>query len=81
MGGVDGLVFTAGIGERSPDIRRLVCQRLAWLGVTLDAAANDAGGGRISAAGATPSVWATPTDEEQMIARHTLELIGREIKG
>lgn len=77
MGGLDGLVFTAGIGERSPDIRRRVCQRLAWLGVRLDAGANTAGGGRISVAGASPSVWATPTDEEQMIAWHTIELIGR----
>ena len=75
MGGLDGLVFTAGIGERSPEIRRRVCERLGWLGLTLDEAANQAGGGRVSPAAAARSVWALPTNEEQMIARHTRDLI------
>jgi acetate kinase len=76
MGGLDGLVFTGGIGERSAEIRERVCERLGWLGLTLDSAANKAGGGRISAASAPRSVWAVPTDEELMIARHTHDLIG-----
>jgi acetate kinase len=75
MGGIDGVVFTAGIGEKSPEIRRRVCERLSWLGVTLDPASNVAGGGRISAAGVAVSVWAIATDEERMIARHTVDLI------
>jgi acetate kinase len=75
MGGLDGLVFTAGIGERSPEIRRRVCDRLAWLGVTLDPAANQAGGGRISGADSASVVWAIPTDEAQMIALHTVDLV------
>jgi acetate kinase len=50
MGGLDGLVFTAGIGERSAEIRRRVCERLAWLGAALDGAANAAGGGHVSTA-------------------------------
>jgi acetate kinase len=72
LGGLDGLVFTAGIGERSPAIRERVCARAAWLGVELDAAANQAGGPRISTAKSRVAVYAIPTDEEQMIARHTL---------
>jgi acetate kinase len=77
LGGLDGLVFTAGIGERAAPIRARVCEGLAWLGITLDAAANPAHGPRISAAGARPSAWVIPTDEEVMIARHTLEALGR----
>jgi len=75
MGGLDGLVFTAGIGERSPAIRRRVCERLGWLGVRLDEAANARGGGLISPPGAAPSVWAIATDEELVIARHTRDLV------
>jgi acetate kinase len=75
MGGLDGLIFTAGIGENSGAIRRLVCRRLEWLGVSLDRAANEAGGGRINSARSRLSVWAVPTDEEQMIALHTRDLI------
>ena len=75
MGGLDGLVFTAGIGERSAEIRGRVCERLAWLGATLDPAANAAGGGRISAAASRLSVWAIATDEELTIARHARELV------
>lgn len=75
LGGLDGLVFTAGIGERSADIRTLVCERLHWLGVVPDMAANARGAGRISAASSMVEVHVIPTDEEAMIARHTLACI------
>ena len=71
MGGLDALVFTAGIGEHAPLIRQRVCEQAAWLGVTLDAEANASGGRRISAAGSAVSAWVIPTDEERMIAIHT----------
>lgn len=78
LGGLDGLVFTAGIGAHSPEIRALVCARLTWLGARLDPAANARGDGRISAPDSRLAIWATPTDEEAMIARHTLDLtLGR----
>jgi acetate kinase len=76
MGGLDGLVFTAGIGARSPEIRRRVCARLDWLGAALDPAANDAGDGRVSAKESRLAIWAIPTDEELVIARHTLAVVG-----
>jgi acetate kinase len=69
-------VFTAGIGERSPEIRRRVCARAGWLGIALDPAANQAGEKRISTARSQVAVLAIPTDEEQMIARHTLSVLG-----
>jgi acetate kinase len=75
QGGLDGLVFTAGIGERSAAIRERVCERVAWLGIALDHAANRAGGPRISADGSRIAVYAIPTDEELMIARHTLAVL------
>jgi acetate kinase len=71
LGGLDALVFTAGIGENAPEIRAQVCERLAWLGVMLDPQANRRGKERISAPESAVSVWVIPTDEEQMIARHT----------
>ena len=77
LGGIDGLVFTAGIGENSPEIRARICARCAWLGVELDAAANEQGGPRISRARSRVSAWVIPTDEELMIARHTGELLGQ----
>ena len=76
LGGVDALVFTAGIGERSVEIRRRICEASAWLGVTLDANANTSHGPKISASGSRPSVWVIPTNEELMIARHTGVLLG-----
>jgi acetate kinase len=75
MGGLNGLVFTAGVGERSPQIRDRVCARLAWLGVALDPAANARGAGQVSAADSAIAVWALPTDEDQMIARHTWRVL------
>lgn len=73
-GGIDALVFTAGIGEHAPQIRERVCRDAAWLGVELDAAANQAGGPRITTAASKIPVWVIPTNEELMIARHTAAL-------
>lgn len=75
--GLDALVFTAGIGEKSPEIRRRVCQRTAWLGVRLDEAANVTGRARISTAESAVSAWVIPTDEERMIAIHTLRTLAK----
>ena len=74
LGGLDGLIFTAGIGENAPAIRAAVCDRLLWLGVRLDATANAAGSGCISAKGSAVNVRVIATDEEAMIAHHTREL-------
>jgi len=76
LGGLDALVFTAGIGEHAPEIRRRVCEQAVWLELELDEAANQAGGPRISKAGSKPSAWMIPTDEDLVIARHTRQLIG-----
>ncbi len=75
LGGLDAFVFTAGIGENSPVVRAALCKRLAWLGLRLDAAANASGSPRISTADSAVSVWIIPTDEELMIAQHTLALL------
>ncbi|MEO6215068.1 MAG: acetate/propionate family kinase [Sphingomonas sp.] len=75
LGGIDGLVFTAGIGEHSPAIRAAICARLGWLGLTLDAAANASGAGRISKGGSRIDVRVIATDEEAMIAHHTCEVV------
>jgi acetate kinase len=76
LGGLDGLVFTAGIGENSPEIRRRICESSAWLGVELDAETNARKGPRISRPGSKVSAWVIPTNEELMIARHTGRLLG-----
>jgi acetate kinase len=76
MGGIDGLVFTAGIGERSPEIRGRVLRRLGWLGFLLDEAANQAGGPRLTRADSRLHAYVIPTNEELVIARHTLALVG-----
>ena len=75
LGGLDAFVFTAGIGENSAPVRAALCARLAWLGVELDAQANAANGPRISSPHSKVSVWVIPTDEELMIAQHTLALV------
>jgi acetate kinase len=72
LGGIDALVFTAGIGEHAAPVRARVCESAGWLGIRLDAAANGAGGPRISSADSRVSAWVVPTNEELMIARHTL---------
>jgi len=74
--GLDALVFTAGIGERSALVRERVCRAAAWLGVELDARANEADGPCISTSASRVAVWVIPTNEELMIARHTRRLIG-----
>ncbi|MFL9965044.1 acetate/propionate family kinase [Paraburkholderia sediminicola] len=73
LGGLDAIVFTAGIGEYAPPVRERVCRLAAWLGVSLDASANARHGPRIDDAQSAVEVWVIPTNEELMIARHTLE--------
>ncbi len=74
LGGLDALVFTAGIGEHSAPVRAALCAKLSWLGVKLDEQANLTHCPRISAADSAVSVWVIPTNEELMIAQHTLDL-------
>lgn len=76
LGGLDGLVFTAGIGENSSEIRRRICTACSWLGMELDPEANTSAGPRISASQSKVSVWVVPTNEELMIAQHTGSLLG-----
>ena len=76
LGGVDAIVFTAGIGENSFEIRRRICEASAWLGIDLDRAANDRNDSRISRPGSRVSAWVIPTNEELMIARHTGVVLG-----
>jgi acetate kinase len=76
LGGLDALVFTAGIGENSAEIRRRICEASAWLGIELDPEANQAKVPRISRAGSRVSAWVIPTNEELVIARHTAVLLG-----
>jgi len=76
LGGLEGLIFTAGIGENSPEIRRRVCEASSWLGLQLDAQANVRGGSRISTPSSKISTWVVPTNEELMIAQHTWSLLG-----
>lgn len=75
LGGVDTIVFTAGIGENHGAIRDMICRRLAWLGVTIDADANAANASRISASDSRVTVLVIPTDEERVIAEQTLEVL------
>jgi acetate kinase len=73
--GIDGFVFTAGVGENAPAIREAVARRLSWLGLELDLQANAKGTGRISSQGSRVACYVIPTDEELMIARHTLRVL------
>ncbi len=73
--GLDGLVFTAGIGEHAAEIRAALCARLGWLGVAIDPAANARHAARISRPDSRVEVRVIPTDEEAMIARHTLDVL------
>ena len=75
LGGLDALVFTAGVGENSSEIRARICRAAAWLGVELDEAANAAGRPRISTAQSKVAAWTIATNEELMIARHTERLL------
>jgi acetate kinase len=76
LAGVDALVFTAGIGERSVEMRRRIVAASSWLGMTLDPDANAGHGPRITTADSRVSAWVIPTNEELMIARHTGNLLG-----
>ena len=75
LGGLDAFVFTAGIGENAAPLRTALCRKLAWLGVKLDEPANAANGPLISTPDSAVSVWVIPTNEELMIAQHTLALL------
>ncbi|KYK48711.1 acetate kinase [Bradyrhizobium liaoningense] len=80
LGGLDCLVFTGGIGEHAKEIRAAIGERLAWMGVRIDAASNDAARGRINGPDGTVDVFVIPTDEEMTIARHCAALIrGRHV--
>jgi acetate kinase len=78
MQGIEGLVLTAGISENSSEMRARICRGAAWLGLQLDEAANNAGGPRISSPDSQISAWVIPTDEERMIAEHTVKVWGQQ---
>ncbi len=78
LGGIDALVFTAGIGEHAAEIRRRVCEDAAWLGVDLDESTNVTSGPSITHTGSRTSAWVIPTDEDLMIARHAWTLLNPE---
>jgi len=80
LGGLDGFVFTAGIGENAPPLRARIVGKLGWLGLALDAAANAAGAPVISSGDSRVRVLVVPTDEELMIAQHTLALLSQSRK-
>jgi acetate kinase len=75
LGGLDALIFTAGIGENSPVIRERVCAGLSWLGINILTQVNQSGRGCLTLPGVKPSVWVIPTDEERVIAGHTQRLV------
>ncbi len=75
LGGLDAFVFTAGIGENSPGMRARIAAKLGWLGTTLDPAENAGHGPLLSRENSRPALYVIPTDEELMIARHTLALL------
>lgn len=75
LGGLDAFVFTAGIGENAPELRERIIRRMAWLGAELDPEANRAGSTLISTPASRIGLYIVPTDEELMIAGHTLRLI------
>jgi acetate kinase len=75
LGGLDAFVFTAGVGENSAVMRARISEKLTWLGAQLDATANAAGKTLISESGSRVALYVIPTDEELMIARHTLAVL------
>lgn len=82
LGGLDAMVFTAGIGENDPAMRAAICQRLAWLGIEIDPAANAANAPLISTPDSRVALRIVPTDEERMIALHTLHALnGNALRG
>jgi acetate kinase len=80
LGGVDAIVFTAGIGENSRSLRERVSKDAAWLGIELDPAANRANGPRISTPASRAAAWVIPTNEDLMIVRHTHALLEAEAR-
>jgi acetate kinase len=76
LGGLDGVVFTAGVGENAAPIRAAISQACAWIGLELDEAANRAHARRISSAESRIAVYVIRTDENRMIARHVRSVIG-----
>jgi acetate kinase len=77
LGGLDAIVFTAGIGENQAEIRRRICSHGAWLGLELDTAANLHHGPRISTSASAVAAYVIPTDEESMIARHVQHVLAQ----
>jgi acetate kinase len=77
LGGLDAIVFTAGIGEHAAQVRERVCRQAAWLGVELDQRTNSEGGPRISSASSRTAAWVIPTNEELMIAQHTRDVLAK----
>jgi len=75
LGGLDALAFTAGIGQHAPEIRAAVCEKLAWLGLRLDPGENSSNARKISRSDSAVTVLTVPTDEELMVARHTVALV------
>ncbi|SLN31194.1 Acetate kinase [Roseovarius litorisediminis] len=75
LGGLDTLVFTAGIGERSPEVRAMICARCKWLGLEVSMARNQAGSSTISTPDSRVAVHVIATNEELMVARHTIDLV------
>jgi acetate kinase len=80
LGGLNAIVFTAGIGEHATEIRARVCADAQWIGVGLDEAANNRGGPCISLPTSKVSVWVIPTNENLMVARHTRRLLDSRMK-
>ncbi|MFO0873639.1 MAG: acetate/propionate family kinase [Phycisphaerales bacterium] len=76
LGGLDAIVFTGGIGEGASSVRSAICRACRWLGVDLDEAANALGGPRITTPASRVAAWVVPTNEELMIARHTIRVLG-----
>jgi acetate kinase len=77
LGGLDAVVFTAGIGENQPEVRSRICREARWLGLALDENANRAQSRCISAPGSKVAAYVVPTDEELMIARHVVTVLRR----
>ena len=80
LGGLDALVFTAGVGENSAPIRSRICNAAEWLGLCLDSEANEKGNTKISTGDSTVSIWIIPTNEELLIATHTRDILRKQAK-
>lgn len=76
LGGLDALIFTAGIGEHQPEIRASVCRRLSWLGIDLNTSANNRNAFRITTNSSRAAAFVLATDEERIIAMETLQVVG-----